>query len=67
MILKSRPVDLAEIDRHNIRHASHRGTLGNLFVVVRELEATVGGLDLPRGTSHFWLAFRWQARSITAA
>jgi hypothetical protein len=58
MILKPGPVDLAEVEPHNIRHASHRGTAADLRVIVREHEASEGGMDLPGGTSHFWLAFR---------
>ena len=58
MILEPRPVDLTEVEPHNIRHASHRGTSADLRVIVREHEASAGGLDLPGGTSHFWLAFR---------
>src|ERR1700734_2374069 len=58
MILKPRPVDLTEVEPHNIRHASHCGTAADLRVIVRELEASEGDLDLPGGTSHFWLAFR---------
>jgi AraC-like DNA-binding protein len=58
MILKPRPVDLTEVEPHNIRHASHRGTAADLRVIVREHEASEGGVDLPGGTSHFWLAFR---------
>jgi AraC-like DNA-binding protein len=58
MVLKPRPVDLTEVEPHNIRHASHRGTSADLRVIVREHEASAGGVDLPGGTSHFWLAFR---------
>jgi AraC-like DNA-binding protein len=58
MILKPRPVDLTEVRPHNIRHTSHRGSLEDMRVIVREVEDTAGTLDLPGGTSHFWLAFR---------
>jgi AraC-like DNA-binding protein len=58
MILRPRPVDLTEVEPHNIRHASHRGTAADLRVIVREHEASEGGMDLAGGTSHFWLAFR---------
>jgi AraC-like DNA-binding protein len=58
MILKPRPVDLTDVEPHNIRHASHRGTAADLRVIVREHAASEGGMDLPGGTSHFWLAFR---------
>jgi Helix-turn-helix domain len=58
MVLKPRPVDLTEVEPHNIRHASHRGTAADLRVIVREHEASEGGMDLPGGTSHFWLEFR---------
>ena len=58
MILEPRPVDLTNVEPHNIRHASHRGTSADLRVIVREQEASEGGMDLRGGTSHFWLAFR---------
>jgi AraC-like DNA-binding protein len=58
MILEPHPVDLTEIEPHTIRHASHRGTSADLRVIVREHEASEGGMYLPGGTSHFWLAFR---------
>jgi AraC-like DNA-binding protein len=58
MILNPRPVDLGKVDPHSIRHASSSGTLGSLRVIVREHEDTAGAVDLPGGTSHFWLAFR---------
>jgi hypothetical protein len=45
-ILKVRPVDLTEVEPSSIRHASHRGTVGDLRVIVREHEATAGGVDL---------------------
>ena len=58
MVLKPRPVDLTEVEPHSIRHASHRGTAADLRVIVREHEASKGGMYLPGGTSHFWLEFR---------
>ena len=58
MIPKPRPVDLTEVEPHNIRHASHCGTAADLRVIVREHEASKGGMYLPGGTSHFWLEFR---------
>ena len=51
-------VDLNEVEPQNIRHASHGGASANLRVIVREHEASTGGVDLPGGASHFWLAFR---------
>ena len=58
MVLKPRPVDLTEVEPQNIRHSSHRGTAADLRVIVREHEASEGGMYLPGGTSHFWLEFR---------
>jgi hypothetical protein len=58
MVLKPRPVDLTEVEPHNIQHASHLGTPADLRVIVREHEASEGGMYLPGGTSHFWLEFR---------
>jgi AraC-like DNA-binding protein len=57
MFLKPRPVDLAQILPHTIRCTSDQVQFGGLRVVVRDLPST-GGLDLPAGTNHFWLAFR---------
>jgi AraC-like DNA-binding protein len=58
LLVKSRPVDLTEVEPQNIRHASHRGISAGLRVIVREHEASAGGVDLAGGTNHFWLAFR---------
>lgn len=57
MFLKPRPIDLAETLPHTIRCTSEPVHFGGLRVVVRDLPST-GGLDLPAGTNHFWLAFR---------
>jgi AraC-like DNA-binding protein len=52
-----RAIDLADTLPSTIRHTSDRVNFWGARVLVRELPS-VGGMDIPRRISHFWLWYR---------
>ena len=56
VVLKPRPLDLAETLPHTIRETSDHVQFGGMRVLVRELPA-MGWVDVSGGISHYWLGY----------